>query len=245
MSPLILLGFLLFCSVVADTWAVPHEPSLKNKTEEKLLMRSDGSPLKDDDKNKKGMRCLVCRHFMRKTMPSVSRNLRKKLEAACHNFADFHLKYCMKKALELHRKVMEFIFPKKNPKLANMSSVILLGFLLTISVVFAEHGGFSNSSHIMTDQHDGILNIAAFTAPPKWQKNPIVCCTCQDFVKITKPKTDLKMQLKINKFCNMFTQRVKIKCLQIGAKLKRKIVEKIFPGKIPRDTCRKFKLCMY
>ncbi|KAK3563460.1 hypothetical protein QTP86_028883 [Hemibagrus guttatus] len=50
------------------------------------------------------------------------------------------------------------------------------------------------------------------------------------------------MQLKIKKFCNMFIQSVKNKCLSFGAKLKRKIVQTIFPGKIPRDTCQKIKL---
>ncbi|MCJ8736517.1 hypothetical protein PDJAM_G00013340 [Pangasius djambal] len=87
-----------------------------------------------------------------------------------------------------------------------MSSVIHLSVLLMISAVFAERGGFSIYSHmkpefknlslsslsIMRDQHEGNLKIAA---PPKWQKSPIFCCTCQDFVKITKPKVEAKLQL--------------------------------------------------
>ncbi|KAF4084440.1 hypothetical protein AMELA_G00128710 [Ameiurus melas] len=108
-----------------------------------------------------------------------------------------------------------------------MSSVIQLSILLLLSAVFAEHGGFSihsnmklklknlalSSSSIMRDQHEGDLKIGTYAAPPKWQKNPLFCCTCQDFVTKTKPKVDSKIQLKIYKFCNMFIQNVKKTCL--------------------------------
>ncbi|KAK2843820.1 hypothetical protein Q7C36_012035 [Tachysurus vachellii] len=122
--------------------------------------------------------------------------------------------------------------------MTNMS-FILLSVLLMVSAAFAEHDGFSISSH------EGNLNIATFSAPPKWQKNQILCCTCQDFVKQTTPKVHLKLQQNINKFCNMFTPHVKNKCLGFGGKLKEKILKFLFPGKNIRDTCQKRKLCMY
>ncbi|MCI4382313.1 hypothetical protein PGIGA_G00013430 [Pangasianodon gigas] len=119
MSPVIQLGFLLLCFVVAESCDVSYEPRLKNERENELLSRNDSSPHERDDVNKKGkIRCLVCRKLIKRTMPSVSRKLKKKLDSACHIFINFHQHSCMKKAAEIHKAMMEFWFPKKNPLLA-------------------------------------------------------------------------------------------------------------------------------
>ncbi|KAF5904209.1 uncharacterized protein DAT39_006031, partial [Clarias magur] len=72
--------------------------------------------------------------------------------------------------------------------------------------VSAVHGGFLiyshmkpnmtlSSSSIKMGQHEGNPKTAMHAPPPKWQKNPLFCCTCQDFVKQAKPKLILKIQL--------------------------------------------------
>ncbi|KAK2843819.1 hypothetical protein Q7C36_012034 [Tachysurus vachellii] len=104
--------------LVADSCAVTHEPSLKNKTEKKLLIRIDSSPSKREDVNKKVLKCIACMRFMKKTMPSFSRNLRKNLIAACDNFADSHRQFCIKEAVKFYEAVMDFVYPNKNARLA-------------------------------------------------------------------------------------------------------------------------------
>ncbi|KAF7704790.1 hypothetical protein HF521_021862 [Silurus meridionalis] len=144
---------------------------------------------------------------------------------------------------------------KQRSEVCTMSCVIHLGVLLMISVTFAERGGcFSlmkpemknlalSSPSNTRDQLEGQRKISA---PPKWQKNPVLCCTCQDFVNTASPKIDLKIQTKINKICNMLIPAMKTKCMRFGANLKRKILLSLFPGKTSRDTCKKqVKLCQY
>lgn len=102
-------------------------------------------------------------------------------------------------------------------------------------------------------KHLSVLSIlSASTAP--WYKRRLLSSFCDviywkvSTIKKCLPYTHCLSCLllqKINTFCNMFTQEVKKKCLSKGATVKSKILQSLFPGKTPKNTCQKAKLCLY
>ncbi|KAL6478318.1 hypothetical protein MHYP_G00141530 [Metynnis hypsauchen] len=137
-----------------------------------------------------------------------------------------------------------------------MSPLIHLGVLLIFSAVNAEPGAPPHQSdlkHELTQSVPGIMKdwkqehsqTASLAAPPKWQRNPVFCCVCQDTVKQTEPKIYRKIQMQVNKICSKFIKGVKEKCENLGARFRNKVLKTLFPGPTPKDTCRRIKLCMY
>ncbi|KAI5102749.1 hypothetical protein C0J45_8101 [Silurus meridionalis] len=201
-----------FFTVVADSCAVSHEPRMKNMRQNELMSLSDSSPHEQGDDEE------------------------QKLWRICHQFVKAYQPLCMSRVMKIHKTVMNFLYPNSSPYDACVKFKML---------TFAERGGcFSlmkpemknlalSSPSNTRDQLEGQRKISA---PPKWQKNPVLCCTCQDFVNTASPKIDLKIQTKINKICNMLIPAMKTKCMRFGANLKRKILLSLFPGKTSRDT---------
>ncbi|KAL7873755.1 hypothetical protein AOLI_G00128260 [Acnodon oligacanthus] len=140
-----------------------------------------------------------------------------------------------------------------------MSPLIHLGVLLIFSAVNAEPDALPNQSHVkhelemLTQSVPGIMRdwkqehsqTASLAAPPKWQRNPVFCCVCQDIIKQTKPKIYRKIQTQVNKICSKFIKGVKEKCENLGTRFRNKVLKMLFPGPTPKDTCRRVKLCMY
>ncbi|KAL7861513.1 hypothetical protein SRHO_G00129540 [Serrasalmus rhombeus] len=211
--------------------------------------------------------CAVCKIIVEGLIKYVEGRLRRRSFFLCMKFRRELRKQCLIKAQEYKDKVINTLFsggPKRtcqkyNAFTANSSRQKTESKTLTLHDYVPDKDKDDDKGgkllrcfvckrlmrRVIPSISQKIHKMASLAAPPKWQRNPVFCCVCQDIIKQTKPKINNKIQMQVNKICSKFIKVVKGKCENLGSRLRNKLLKVLFPGPTPKDTCRRIKLCMY